>query len=150
MYGMIFLGRIVHKKGPDVEQHGTKNVEIEDNIEIRGTEKNKHLRCIIAKDREIMIAQTRTAIKQLQQKKMTYTATIQSIIKYSAELWITNKKYKGKILVTEIENWRRCCGLTKTDRITNDEIRRRIEVTEDTIKYIETKKLYGHAKKSKD
>lgn len=146
-----------------------KNLEIEDNLEIRGTDKYKYLGCVIAKDtttdKEIQnrLAQTRTAIRQLHRilwnkdigkktKKMIYASIIQSIMTYSEELWIINKKHQGKILATEMEYCRRCCCLTRMDRIPNEEIRRRMEVKEDVMKYIETKRLlwYGHVKRTEN
>ena len=43
--------------------------------------------------------------------------------------------------------WRRWCGITRADRITNEEIRRRMEVERSVIDYIEERRLvwYGHA-----
>lgn len=41
----------------------------------------------------------------------------------------------------EIEYWKRSCHLTTLYTVTNDEIRRRVEVGVDIIKCIETKQL---------
>lgn len=41
---------------------------------------------------------------------------------------ITNKTYEGNIAATEMDHWRRICKPLRTDRITNDEIRRSMNV----------------------
>lgn len=48
-----------------------------------------------------------------------------------------------------MQYWRRCCGVTIMDRITNEEIRRRMDIEKDAIHYIEEKRLiwYGHVRR---
>ena len=61
---------------------------------------------------------------------MIYLTIVQSI---AEEVWVINKKNERKILATEMEYWRRCCGITRADRITNEEIRRRMETERSAI-----------------
>ena len=51
-----------------------------------------------------------------------------------------------------MEFWRRFCGLTRTDHIPNEEIRRRMGVETDVLKHIEEKRLlwYGHVRRAQD
>lgn len=46
---------------------------------------------------------------------------------YAAEDWVIYKRNQGKILTVEMKYWRRCCGLTRRDEVTNEWIRRMME-----------------------
>lgn len=63
-----------------------------------------------------------------------YNTTVRSM-KYRTENCVINKNTKEKINATEMGFWK-SCRLTRMDRITNEEIRRRMGA-ENTIKYIE-------------
>ena len=83
---------------------------------------------------------------------MIHQTIVQSIMMYAAEVWVINKKNERKSLATEMEYWRRCCGITRADRITNEEIRRRMETERSVIDYIEEKRLvwYGHVRRAQN
>lgn len=50
--------------------------------------------------------------------------------------------------MVEIEVWRRCCKVKRTERITNEEIQNRMAVDNDEVGIIEEKQLkwYGQMK----
>lgn len=106
---------------------------------------------------------TRTAVRQLhpviwgnklsvKTKKQIYSTIVQSIATYNAEIWEVTKRQAKTINAVEMEYWRRSCGLTRMDRIPNDEIRRRMEVGETMVEAIERNRLkwYGHVKRMPD
>lgn len=60
---------------------------------------------------------------------------IESIITYGAETRVLSKINNSNINATETECWRRCCRILKTDnRLSNEEIRRRMEIEGDTVR----------------
>ena len=126
-----------------IRDEETTDLEVDGNVKIRGTDKFKYLGFTLSKqgttEEEIKnrLEQTRTGIRQLHSviwdknvrkstKKMIYQTIVHSIMTYAAEVWVINKKNETKILATEMEYWRRCCGITRADRITN-EIKRRMK-----------------------
>ncbi|CAG9828171.1 unnamed protein product, partial [Diabrotica balteata] len=62
----------------------------------------------------------------------------------------TMKISRNKINTTEMDYWRRSCRVSRMEKITNDEIKRRIEIKKDTLNYIEEKRLtwYGHVRRT--
>lgn len=44
-----------------------------------------------------------------------------------------------------MEYWRRCCGLTRMDRVPNKEIRRTMNIQSDIVKCIEDKRLLWYS-----
>lgn len=71
---------------------------------------------------------------------------------YGAETWVINKRNRSKINAVEMEYWRRCCRIIRTDRIPNEEIRNRMGIQKDAVSRIEEKQLswYGHVRRSSD
>lgn len=150
-------------------EEDTADLQIEDHLEIKGTNNFKYLGFTLSKnatteeDINVRLGQTRSCIQQLHSviwdrnirkktKTLIYETIIQSIMTYAAEVWVINKNNQRKILATEMMYWRRCCGLTRRDRVTNEEIRRRMGRKTDVLKYIETKRLvwYGHVRRAEN
>ena len=50
------------------------------------------------------------------------------------------------------EYWKRSCRLSRMDRITNDDVRRRLKVEKDVLVYSEERRLvwHGHVRRSGD
>ncbi|CAG9829626.1 unnamed protein product [Diabrotica balteata] len=114
-------------------QEPTRNLEVDDGHEIKGTDKFKYLGSLYQ-------------IKVLQKKKLK----IEHITKINKErIYNTMKSRRNKINATEMDYWRRSCRLSRMDKITNDEIKRRMEIKKDTLNYIEEKRLkwYGHVRR---
>lgn len=146
-----------------------ETLEIDEDTKIRETDRFKYLGSIITKqgtseeDIKARLGQARTCIKQLNSvlwdkhitkstKIRIYSTIVESIMTYGAETWVINKRNKSKINAVEMECWRRCCRVVRTDRIPNEEIRNRMGVEKDAISRIEEKRLswYGHARRSSD
>ena len=79
-------------------------------------------------------------------KRLLYKTIVESTLIYGSDVWSITERNKKKLKAVEMEYWRKSCGLTKLDKIRNEEIRRRAEVDIDVIETIETKQLawYGH------
>lgn len=150
-----------------VREEEVKDLEIDDDLKIKGKNKFKYLGFIISKkgttEEEInsRLGQTRSCIRQLHPiiwnthitkntKQRIYNTIVRSIMTYGAENWVINKKNKNKITATEMEYWRRCCLVTRRDRIRNEEIKRRMGIDKDTYTYIEEQRLiwYGHVRRA--
>lgn len=67
-------------------------------------------------------------------KKMIYTTIIETVMTYGAETQILNR---SKIIAVEMEYYRRCCGVIRTDKITNNEKRENGNI--DAVSTIEEK-----------
>lgn len=150
-------------------EESLEDLIVDDEVQILGANKFKYLGFTITKtattEDEIKsrLGQARTCIKQLHPiiwnthitkntKHKIYNTMVRSIMTYGAEIWVVNKKIKGNINAVEMEYWRRCCGLTRMDRVSNEEIRRRMGVDKTIITYIEEKRLqwYGHVRRAGD
>ena len=85
-------------------------------------------------------------------KQRLYKSIIEPITLYGSEVWEITEKSKKKLRAVEMEYWRRCCALTKLDKIRNEEIRNRVGVSIDIIDTIESKRLswYGHMRRMKN
>ena len=69
-----------------------------------------------------------------------YTSLVRSVTTtYGAEVWDIKVKNRGRLLGTEMDFLRRSCGLTRTDRVRNEEIRRRMSMDGDLIDEIQKK-----------
>lgn len=64
---------------------------------------------------------------KIKTEEIIYYTLVQSIMTYAAEDWVIYKRNQGKILTVEMKYWRRCCGLTRRDEVTNEWIRRMME-----------------------
>lgn len=85
----------------------------------------------------------------LKTKKTIYNAIVEPIMTYGAETWQLTQKDKRKIETTEMDYLRRACGISRIERVRNEEIRRRTASMYSTIDRIETRQLlwYGHVKR---
>ena len=82
-------------------------------------------------------------------KKLIHNTIFESIISYGSEVWQLNQKQKNKLLVTEMDFWRRSARVSRQDRIRNERIRDIMGVGEDIVEKIEQKQLrwYGHVER---
>lgn len=82
-------------------------------------------------------------------KKLIYSTLVQSVMLYGSETWTLNKAQEKKILSVEMDFWRRSAGVSRTEHIRNEEIRRRMEVKRNVLEVIEERRLrwYGHLKR---
>lgn len=67
-------------------------------------------------------------------KKIIFEGRQRSTLTYSVKFWVMNKKDQQEISESEMECWRKDCGLIRSNKISNEEIRR---TTKDVIEYIE-------------
>lgn len=69
---------------------------------------------------------------------------------YEAEVQVLNKQNGNKIDATVIDYWRRNSEVSGINRITNDGIKRRMGIKEDTLNDFEEKRLpwYVHVKRA--
>lgn len=79
-------------------------------------------------------------------KRRIYKTIVESIGLYGAELWEVNGRNKSRIIAMEMNYWRRCCRLTRLDRVRNVDIRNEMEIDLDVIETIDAKRLnwLGH------
>ena len=56
-----------------------------------------------------------------------YTSLVRSVNTYGAEVWNMGVRNRDRLLATEMDFLKRSCGLTRTNRVRNEKIRRRIE-----------------------
>ena len=54
---------------------------------------------------------------------------VTSLFLYACETWTLTAELETRIITFEIKNFRKILGVTYKDRITNDEIRARISLT---------------------
>lgn len=85
-------------------------------------------------------------------KKMLYKTIVQNISTYGSEIWTINKKCERRLKSLEMNYWRRSCGISRLDRIRNEDIKERMDVQESIIDVIEQKQLlwYGHLRRMPD
>lgn len=79
-------------------------------------------------------------------KRRLYKTVVESIAIYGSEVWEISKKNEKKLKAMEMDFWRRSCGLTLLDKVKNEEIKRKAEVSINIMDTIEVKRLkwYGH------
>lgn len=79
-------------------------------------------------------------------KTTIYKTILESICTYGSEVWELTGRNKARLKALEMDYWRRSCGVSRLEHITNEEIRRRMEVDGTIIDTIENKRLlwYGH------
>lgn len=64
---------------------------------------------------------------------------------FEVETWVINKKNKSKTVTTLIPYWKKSCSFMELHRFLRAEIRRRVEVEEDTLTLNEKR---GHIKRA--
>jgi hypothetical protein len=65
----------------------------------------------------------------LKLKGKFYRTAIRAAMLYGAECWPTKKQHAQQLSVAEMHMLRWICGYTRRDRVQNDDIRERLEVT---------------------
>ena len=68
-------------------------------------------------------------------------ALVESVLCNNSEVWVVNAEYKRKLLAVEMDYLRRSAGVSRLQRIRNQEIRRRMKAEENVIDRIEKRKL---------
>ena len=66
-------------------------------------------------------------------KMNIYTSLVRSVTTYGAEVWDIGVRNRGRLLATEMDFLRRSCGLTRTDIVRNEEIRKRMKMDGDLL-----------------
>ena len=84
-------------------------------------------------------------------KVIIYTKVLRPILIYGAETWSLTKKSESRVQAAEMRVLRMILGVTRRDRIRNDVIRERLNITS-VLKIIEKSKLrwYGHVKRMEE
>ncbi|PSN49421.1 hypothetical protein C0J52_23133 [Blattella germanica] len=81
---------------------------------------------------------------------MIYKTIVESIVLYGAEVWEIPKKSENKLKAMEMDFWRRSCSVSRLERIQNQSIRERMQVSSINIMdTIEGRRLtwYGHLRR---
>ena len=84
-------------------------------------------------------------------KVCIYTTVLRPVLLYGSETWTLTTKLKSKIQATEMRVLRLIYGVTRRDRIRNDNIRQALKV-ESVLAIIERNQLrwYGHVQRMPD
>ena len=79
-------------------------------------------------------------------KAKVYRLVVRPVLTYGAECWALNKRDEKRLEVTEINMLRRMLGVTRRDRLRNEEVRERTGMQENIVKVVERSKIrwYGH------
>lgn len=87
-----------------------------------------------------------------QTKLRIYGAIVESIMLYGAETWEITKRERQRLEAVEMDYLRRSCGVSRLQRVTNTEIRRRMGVKKTVAEEIERRRLkwYGHVRRLED
>jgi hypothetical protein len=85
-------------------------------------------------------------------KTNIYHAVIKSTITYAAETWCLKAKTVAKLNSTEMDFWRRSARISREDKIRNNIIKQKMNVTSSLLDDIKTKQLqwYGHVQKMEE
>ena len=85
-------------------------------------------------------------------KKMIYQTIVESTLTYGSEAWVLNKDAQRRLLATEMEFWRRSCGITRMDRVRSERIIEMMKVEYRITDAIQEKQLrwYGHLERMED
>jgi hypothetical protein len=78
-----------------------------------------------------------------------YHVIVKSTITYAAESWCLKAKTVAKLNSTEMDFWRRSARISRKDKIRNNIIKQKINVTRSLLHDIKTKHLqwYGHVQR---
>ena len=81
-------------------------------------------------------------------KIIIYTSILRPVLTYGHESWTLTTKTRSQIQAAEMRVLRLIKGVTRLDRLRNEDIRRELEV-EDIFKFVERGQLrwYGHVKR---
>ena len=78
-------------------------------------------------------------------KLKVFKTVFRPIVTYGCETWVLDARQKSRIQAMEMLYFRAVCGVTRRDRIRNDEIRKRLRIIP-TWSFIEQRQLswWGH------
>ena len=81
-----------------------------------------------------------------------YHAIVKSTITYAAETWCLKAKTVAKLNSTEMDFWRRSARISRKDKIRNNIIKQKMDVTRFLLEDIKTKQLkwYGHVQRMEE
>ena len=81
-------------------------------------------------------------------KAKVYRLVVQPVLTYGAECWALNKRDEKRLEVTEMNMLRRMLGVTRRDKLRNEEVRERTGMQENIV-IVERSKIrwYGHVRK---
>ena len=79
-------------------------------------------------------------------KAKVYRLVVRPVLTNGAECWALNKRDEKRLEVTEMNMLRRMLGVTRRDRLRNEEVRERTGMQENIVKVVERSKMrwYGH------
>jgi hypothetical protein len=87
-----------------------------------------------------------------QTRKRIYKTVVESLLLYGSEVWEITKRDKQRLEAVEMNFMRRSCRVSRLQRITNEEIKRRINKGKNVIEKMEERRLkwYGHVRRMED
>ena len=87
-----------------------------------------------------------------QTKMRVYETLVKSVLLYNSETWTLKEKDKARLRVFEMTCLRKIEGVTRRDRIRNEEIRGRLHVQQDIVGDIAKRRLryFGHISRMDD
>lgn len=87
-----------------------------------------------------------------QRKYNIYETLIKSCLTYGAETWKITEQNRRKLEATEMDVFRRSLGISRRDRIRNDDVRQRMGIDGSIMTDIEQKQLiwYGHVQRMEE
>lgn len=79
-------------------------------------------------------------------KKLIYQAIFQSTTLYGAETWTISRQQANKLMVLEMDFWRRSARKSRKEKIRNNKIREIMQVDRNILEIVEERRLrwYGH------
>ena len=85
-------------------------------------------------------------------KVQVYETLVLSVLLYNSETWVVKEEDKRRLLTFEMSCLRRIEGVTRRDRIRNEEIRTRLKVQANIVTKVQHKRLryFGHVIRMKD
>jgi hypothetical protein len=85
-------------------------------------------------------------------KTHIYHAIVKSTMTYAAETWCLKAKTVAKLNSTQMDFWRRSTQISRKDKIRNNIIKQKMNVTRSLLDDIKTKHLqwYGHVQKMEE
>lgn len=85
-------------------------------------------------------------------KRRIFCSFVESVLTYGSETWALNQSLLSKVQTVEMDFWRRCLKVTRLDRLRNEDIRKKMGVTESVSERIGKRRLqwYGHCQRMED
>lgn len=82
-------------------------------------------------------------------KKKIYSTIVEPITTYGCEVWEVSKRNENRLRALQMDWARRSCRVSRIEHITNEEIKRKINMSSTIIDVVEGKRLmwYGHLRR---